>query len=144
GRLALMGAGMLVEALDLLEQGTARYTEQDENRATCTKLLTKEDGKVDFSRSACEINNLIRAMTPWPGCFTEFRGSFLKITAARVHSESLVPHPPGFVFKADKEHLLVACGTGSIEILRLQMCNKKECDACAFVCGYRMEGETLG
>ncbi|MDD2716239.1 MAG: methionyl-tRNA formyltransferase [Candidatus Wallbacteria bacterium] len=143
-RLSRMGAKMLLETLDLFETGKIQPREQDESLATHAPLLIKEDGIIDFFRSAQQINDQIRALTPWPGCFTNYLGCPLKITAARVHSSEKSPHQPGLVFSAQKENLLVACGSGVLEILKLQMPSKKETEAWAFVCGYKIEGTVLG
>src|SRR5215471_13457626 len=78
-RLAELGADLLVETLLGLEKGNVRPLAQDHSRATLAPILKKEDGEVDFSRSAAEICNRLRGFQPWPGATTQFRGKNLKL-----------------------------------------------------------------
>src|SRR4029077_1325883 len=73
-RLAGMGARLMVETLQRLQDGSIEPRAQDHTQATLAPILKKEDGLVDFSRSAPEISNRIRGFQPWPGGYTKFRG----------------------------------------------------------------------
>jgi methionyl-tRNA formyltransferase len=83
-RLAPLGGDALVEALAGLEAGTVLPVAQDAARATLAPLLTREDGKIDWSRTAKVIHDRLRGFTPWPGAWTTFEGKGLKVLEAEV------------------------------------------------------------
>lgn len=82
-RLALMGAALLVETLDALEEGSMAFLPQREEEATFAPLLAKEDGRIDWSLTAREIALRVRAFDPWPVAFTTARGKTLRVRRAR-------------------------------------------------------------
>jgi methionyl-tRNA formyltransferase len=142
-RLAATGADLMVETLHRLPAGSIQPRPQDNSRATLAPILTKEDGLVDFSRSAAEIFNRMRGFQPWPGAHTEFRGKNLLIVKARPTSDAL---PPAELRVQDADRLLVGCGhSSSLELLELQLEGKKRTSARDFIHGYRPQaGEKLG
>ena len=77
-KLALLGAKLLVKALDKLKDGTAVRTPQDDSQATYVKMLDKEMGNIDFTMSAQDIERLIRGLNPWPSAYTKINGKNLK------------------------------------------------------------------
>src|SRR3954466_13480844 len=81
-RLAAMGADLLVETLAGLQAGTIQPRKQDDSQSTLAPILKKEDGLIDFSRTAEEIVNRLRGFQPWPGAYTKFRGKTLQILKA--------------------------------------------------------------
>src|SRR5579863_3335564 len=89
--LAAIGADLVVETLRSLQAGNIRPRPQDNAQATLAPILKKEDGQVDFSRSAQEIFNRIRGFQPWPGAYTKFRGKNLQILKARPASGGATP-----------------------------------------------------
>ena len=141
-RLASIGAGLTVETMQGLQSGSIHPRPQDNSRATLAPILKKEDGLVDFSRSATEVFNRIRGLQPWPGAYTKFRGKTLQMWRARPFDN---PLPPGEL-KADANRLLAGCGSGtSLELLELQLEGKKRMSASDFLHGYRPQpGEKLG
>jgi methionyl-tRNA formyltransferase len=141
-RLASIGADLMIETLQGLEASSIQPRPQDNSRATLAPILKKEDGLVDFSRSAPEIFNRIRGFHPWPGAYTKFRGKTLQILKAKPASESVTPAE--LSTKAD--HLFVGCGHNtSLELLELQLEGKKRSSARDFVHGYRPKAdEKLG
>ena len=70
GRLALLGGEVLIEALDVLQSGQARFTPQDESQITVCRKIPKDAGAMDFTQSAEQLHRLVRAMNPWPSAFT--------------------------------------------------------------------------
>jgi methionyl-tRNA formyltransferase len=88
-KLAAIGAGLMIETLHGLKAGTIHPRQQDDELATLAPILKKEDGRIDFSRSAQEIHNRFRGFQPWPGAFTTFRGKGLNITAMKTASEDI-------------------------------------------------------
>jgi methionyl-tRNA formyltransferase len=143
GRLAPLGADLLVEVLQRTAAGSIRGEKQNEAEATYAPVLKKEDGLIDWSRSAQQIYNRLRGFTPWPGAHTTFRGQQLLLLNARV-GEAL-PASPG-TLHSDKRTLFAACGENSaLELLELQIGGKKRTSAEAFLNGYKpVQGEKLG
>ncbi len=141
-RLAAIGADLLVETLRGLQAGSVHATPQENSQATLAPILKKEDGLIDFSRSADEIVNRLRGFQPWPGAYTKFRGKTLQITKARAATHAL----PESDLRVTGDRLLVGCGhNSSLELLEIQLEGKKRTAAQDFVRGYRpAEAETLG
>jgi len=144
-RMAAIGAELLVETLEGLAAGTIRGVPQDNSQATLAPILKKEDGLIDFSRSAKEIHNRLRGFQPWPGAFTHYRGKTLKITAAEPASANLEV-APGEMYLHGGDQLLVGCAGGTLlALLQVQPEGKKAMVARDFISGYRpASGEKLG
>ncbi len=141
GRLARMGAEILEETVRQLENGTARPRPQDESRATLTRLIRKEDGRVSFiENTARDIYNRWRAYCAWPGVFTQYRGgperegTTVYLTQVELSGES---GAPGTVIRADRNALVVACREGSVSVRRIKPAGKKDMDFAGFMNGYR-------
>ena len=141
-RLAAMGADLLVETLRGLEAGSIQPRRQDDSRATIAPILKKEDGLIDFNRTAEEILNRLRGFQPWPGAYTKFRGKNLQILKAQPSTESVPPAE----LKVIVDRLVVGCAQKtSIEVLELQLEGKKRASAQSFINGYHpRESEKLG
>src|ERR1700686_500188 len=82
-KLASIGADLMVETLRGLENGQVRPTPQDHAQATLAPILKKEDGRMDFTRSARDLFNRLRGFQPWPGAFTMFKGKTLQVHRAQ-------------------------------------------------------------
>jgi len=143
-RLAAMGAELLVETLDGLRQNRIAPRPQDHGQATLAPILKKEDGLVDFQRTAAEIYNRLRGFQPWPGAYAQFRGKGLKFASA-VPAEPQPNLDPGELRVRD-DKLLAGCARGTaLELLQLQPEGKKALTAREFMNGYHPEqGEQLG
>jgi len=146
-RLAEVGADLVVETLDRLEAGTITPHPQPEDGANQTPMLRREFGKVDWSMPARQLVNRLRGFTPWPGLYTTFRGSRLKIFGL----EEVMPPPagdesPGSVLVADAAGVMVRCGRGSAtRITEMQREGRRRMPADAFQIGERVSrGERLG
>jgi methionyl-tRNA formyltransferase len=136
-RLAEIGAGALVETCDLLARGEARFEKQDDSLATYAPRLSKEDGRVDWTRPAREVHNLVRGMTPWPGAVAALHGDPVKIIATGLGDGH---GGPGRVIAVDSGRgILVSCGRGAIWLVRLQAQGKKAAAGADFARGYRIE-----
>ncbi|MGD0669957.1 MAG: methionyl-tRNA formyltransferase [Bryobacteraceae bacterium] len=141
-RLSVMGADLLVEALDALAAGRIVPQPQDNAQATYAPMLKKEDGRIDWSRSAAQIHHQVRGMQPWPGAYSIFRGGALHVWRARP-TEAGAGHPPGTLIRI--KPLVVACGAGALELIEVQMEGRKRMSAADFANGQRLvENETLG
>jgi methionyl-tRNA formyltransferase len=140
-KLAAVGADLTVATLASLRGGTMQPRKQDNSKATLAPILKKEDGRIDFSRTATEILNRLRGFQPWPGAYSQFRGKNLQIRQATAFDQVVPPAE----LRVDGTHLFVGCGEGTaIEIVELQMEGKKRTSASDFVRGYRPQsGERL-
>jgi methionyl-tRNA formyltransferase len=140
-RLAPMGAGLLVETLDGLARGTIVPQPQETAEATLAPILKKEDGLIDWRQPAQAIHNRVRGLQPWPGAYTRFRGQSLHIWQSRVKGESCAPPARLEGVKSPS----VCCGSGSLELVEVQLEGRKRMTAPDFANGQRLTGiEMLG
>lgn len=133
-RLADMGASLLLDTIAELEQHDMPGIPQDESQACYASMLDKQMAYIDWRKSAQEINCLIRGLNPWPVALTTLDGARVKIfTAVPELGNGL----PGAVLESDAKHgLLIACGTGALRILELQMVGGKRMSACDYLRGH--------
>jgi methionyl-tRNA formyltransferase len=137
-RLAAIGADLMIETLRGLAEGTVSSRRQEDKEATLAPILKKEDGRIDFSRSAKEIYNRLRGFLPWPGAFTTFRGKTLSVTAAKPSEEQA---PQAQLLVSD-DRVLVGCGDSTaLQLLEIQPEGKKRISARDFIHGYRPQLE---
>jgi methionyl-tRNA formyltransferase len=142
-RLAEAGADLTIETLRGLEHGSISPHPQDHSRATLAPILTKDDGRIDFTRTAKQICDRLRGFQPWPGAYAMFRDSQLKVIAAKVAPEN-IGFAPG-ALKIAHDRLLVGCAAGTvIEVMEIQPEGKKRMSARDFANGQRLQpGEKL-
>ncbi len=134
-RLSEIGARLIVKGLDEIESGKAVFTPQDNDRATHAKMIEKEEGKLDFTRSARELKNLVRGLNPKPTAFFDLDGNNVK-----VYKTSLVDGDfdgvAGEVVVSDKKQgLYIKCGEGVLSIDELQYPNGKRLNVKDFLNG---------
>jgi len=124
-RLAALGAQAVVEAVARLQAGALPGERQDDTLATYAHKLSKDEARLDWQRPAAELERLVRAFNPWPICHSSLAGDVLKVHAAR-----LVPGQgePGRILAVGKDGLTVACGTGALQLTRLQLPGGKPLD----------------
>jgi methionyl-tRNA formyltransferase len=151
-KLASIGADLMVETLRGLETGQVRPTPQDHAQATLAPILKKEDGRMDFSRSARDVFNRLRGFQPWPGAFTMFKGKTLQVHRAQPwqHSVTLTPGE----IAVEGARLFVGCGKSNeidkdtdtaLELIEIQLEGKRRMTAPEFINGYRPKsGDHLG
>ncbi len=142
-RLFEMGAGRLVEVLPGWASGEIEARSQDESEAVVTKLLTKEDGRIDWGMPAPAIARQVRAFHPWPGSFTQWRGETVKVIEASAVPQAVVPMAR--VALLEDRRVVVGAGEGALEILRAQLPGKRPVSAAELVRGHpEFVGSTLG
>jgi methionyl-tRNA formyltransferase len=142
-RLSRLGASAVVEALPLLAAGRLTPVRQDGSRATLARILTKEDGRLDFAIPAEKLAARVRAFTPWPGAFTSLAGKLLKVHAAQpAPAAGLAPGEA----RPSPDGILVGCGGGSALLLRtVQLEGKRRLEAVDFLKGQPLPaGAVLG
>ncbi len=140
-RLSERGGVLLADALDALADGTAKFREQDHSAATYCKLLTKEDGRIDWNQSATAIHNRVRGTLPWPGAYTTLNGETIRVFRTALASDTSSIEP-GTVVNTENRQILVATGNGCIAITNLQAPGKKAMDAGAFLLGRPLDSGT--
>ncbi len=144
GRLAEMGAQLLIETLPRWLAGGIRPRPQDDDRATYCRLLKKEDGRLDWTRPAAYLERQVRACDPWPGAFTTWQGRRLKVLRARARPEVPADGPPGRVLDLSPG-LGVSTGQGVLELIEVQLAGKKPLPAGTFARGQKgLLGSRLG
>lgn len=144
-RLTVLGGEAITEALALLEAGKLESRKQEEAFSSYAPLIQKSMGEIDFSRTASEIDRLIRGLTPWPSAYTGYGGKQLKIWKAVPDTGwDVSGHAPGEILSVDKESVTVAAGEGALRLLELQLEGKKRMSAHDFLLGVRLQpGEIL-
>ena len=139
--LAAEGAALLVETLEAIARGDAPRTKQDDEDATLTKKIKKSDGALDFELPAKAVHDRARAMTPWPGALAAFAGQIVRFEETRVsHTDATTGAAPGTVLaEAPDGGLRIACGRGTIDVLKVRPAGKSTMDAQAWLRGTRVD-----
>jgi len=135
-RLAYLGAELLVETLSAYLAGNLLPRPQPEEGATYAGQLRKEDGLLDWSRPAVELDRQVRAFTPWPGAFTTWRGQRLKVLRVVPLPEWHGDAPPGTVIVL-ADGVVVATGEGALRLEEVQLAGKRPMDIAPFLRGQR-------
>jgi methionyl-tRNA formyltransferase len=142
--LAQLGASLLVSTVDALADGAVTEVPQDEAASTYAARLTKDEGAIDWSKSAVQLHNFIRGLHPWPHAFTHWQSKRVIV----LRSEPLVDNAgalPGTITHAAADDLRVATGAGTLRILEMQAEGKRPMTARDFLAGHRLTpGERFG
>ncbi len=144
-RLAEMGAQLLIETIRELENGTLQRIPQDHDAATYEPKMDKELGRIDWSKSAREIDCLVRGTTPWPGAYTTLGDQTIKVFELAV-KDGAPSDQPGQIIAADaKQGFVVSCGDHDVELMQIQMPGAKRMNAKDYLRGHTMDtGVCLG
>ena len=157
-KLSSMGGPLLLKALDAIEAGTVTPVPQRDSGTHYAKMLRKEMGNIDWTKSAEEIGRLVRGLNPWPSAYTHWNGKMLKIWMAEPVTQEelsalgcdekngmdLKEAQPGTVMIVTKDTLMVQTGDGLLALTELQMEGKKRMPVQAFLMGCRLQtGEKL-
>lgn len=135
-KLAQLGAELLIETLPRWINGEISPQKQIEMEVTHCRILKKDDGRVNWSKSADEVERHIRAMTAWPSAWTIWQDKILKILKATPALQlTRINYAPGTIFEQQKR-ILVACGAGVIELNEIQLEGKKVMPASDFARGH--------
>jgi methionyl-tRNA formyltransferase len=149
-KLASIGADLMVETLRGLENSQIRPTPQDHSQATLAPILKKQDGRMDFTRSAKDLFNRLRGFQPWPGAFTIFKGKTMQVHRAQCMQRAGTLTPGEVAVEGAR--LLVGCGKDedkrtdtALELIEIQLEGKRRMTAQEFINGYRPKsGDRLG
>jgi methionyl-tRNA formyltransferase len=130
----------LVDAVDAIADGRQEETAQDESLATYAHKLEKSDGVVDWTRSAREIQDQIRALHPWPHAYADLEGErTILLHSSVVHGNESPNTPPGTVVEAQGDRFSVQTGSGVLRLLTLQREGRAPVSARAFLAGRRIQ-----
>ncbi|MGL5868776.1 MAG: methionyl-tRNA formyltransferase [Clostridium chrysemydis] len=136
------GADLLIQTIEGLVNGTIEREKQTDE-TFYAKMLNKDMAKIDWSKSAKDIKNLIRGLNPWPIAFTNYEDKVMKIYESEV-KDTKGNVEAGTILKVSKEGILVSCGEGSLLIKRIQFPGKKALTVKEYLNGYKIEeGTTL-
>ena len=143
-RLADKGAGLLVKALQAVQNGQIVRKPQPSQGITFAPALTKEMQRLDFSQPAAQLHRLIRGLDPKPGAFTLYQEKVLKVFQPQLGSRR--PHlpPPGTVLQVGAAGVEVACGDGTLWLQELQLAGRKRLPALEFARGRQLGNLRLG
>jgi methionyl-tRNA formyltransferase len=141
--LAEMAAGMVVSAVDDLAAGRARAVPQPDQGVTYAAKIEKAEGRLDWAKPAEALERQLRALNPWPGCWTECGEQTIRVLAGQVRSlDGGQRGAPGEVLD---DHLTVACGAGSLALTEVQRPGGRPMSAEAFLRGFPVPiGTRLG
>lgn len=141
-KLAEAGSALITEALVKIEKGDVHPVRQDDAKSCYAKMLTKAAGKIDWSKSAAEIERLVRGLNSWPSAYTEYKGKQLKIWKAKVMPA--MEGAPGTIAKVTKDQVIVCTGDGALALEEIQLEGKKRMRMKEFLLGRSFEeGEVL-
>jgi len=151
--LALLGGKAVVEALELIEQGSITPVKQDESVATHVSMINKELGRINWSDAAEKIERYVRGLNPWPSAYSSFKGKNLKIWRSHVVSSdeldsngvNVADYKDGQVCFVNKKCVFVATGDGVLSLDEIQLEGKKRMEIAPFLLGNDvLLGEELG
>jgi len=134
-KLAALGATSIVELLPRLARGEVTRVPQDASLATYAAKISKEEARLDFSQTAEELDRRIRAFNPFPGAHALLRDAPIKIWRAQPCTDS---GTPGEILHASPNGLRVACGSGALDMLELQLAGGKRLPVNAFLAGHTL------
>lgn len=140
-RLAQLGGALLTRTIPGFISGKIVPRPQPEKGASYARKIKKEDGRLDWSQPARVLWNRVRGLTPWPGTFT-----FLQTTAApvllkiwRAEPVDALSGAPGVILSADRDGIIVACGSGALRLLEVQREGGKRLSAAQFLAGFSLQ-----
>lgn len=142
-KLSKAGGELIVQTLEKLEKDCVVRKKQDDKLSTYAKKITKDLGEIDFSKSAIEIERLIRGLNPWPSAFTYMENKMLKIWEADVEDIDVIEEP-GSIVEVTKKAIKVAAGNGYLYLKEIQLEGKKRMDVASFLNGYSITATKLG
>lgn len=137
-KLSKLGGEILVSTLKDIMDGKASYTPQNDDESSYAPMLSRETGRIDWSKSSRDIFNLIRGLKPWPGSYTNYGDDLVKIHSLRVLDEA-IEGQAGEIVKVSNEGLYVATGDGVVIIEELQFPNKRRMKVREYLAGNSIE-----
>lgn len=141
--LSTLGAELLADNLDVIEERWSNAEPQDETLVTYAAKLEKKQAEIDWNKSAIQLDREVRAYNPWPVSFSASNGATVRIWKAKPLLEAPIGLP-GLVMKHSKSGVDVCCGEGVLRITELQFSGKRRCSAAEALNGRDLAGQQLG
>ncbi|MBQ4145448.1 MAG: methionyl-tRNA formyltransferase [Clostridia bacterium] len=135
-RLSVIGAELLIETIEKIENGTAPREEQNDAESCYASMILKETGHIDWNKNTDEILNLIRGLNPMPMSFALYDTVPMKIIVAEKMTGK---GTPGEILQVDKNGILVATGDGAILIKEIQMQGSKRMEVSSYINGHEIK-----
>lgn len=141
-KLSVLGGPLLLKVLDDLEKGVDTREKQDDSLSCYADMLTKDMGRIDWSKDAASIERLVRGLNSWPSAYTRYKNKTLKIWSADVTSgkDDVIP---GTVIAVDQNSFTVQTGKDALRIQEVQLQGKKRMPVKAFLLGNAVEAGML-
>lgn len=136
-KLSVIGADLLIKTLPSIFEGTNERIKQDEKEVTYAYNISREEERLDFSKSSLEVHNQIRGLYPYPVSYTIFDGNIIKICVSELNDSTIGKF--GEITKVTKDGIIVKCSDKSILIKKLKPSGKKEMNSIDFANGYGKE-----
>ncbi len=134
-KLAALGGEVLRESLPKYLSGELKPVTQPSEGVVLAPIIDKDEGRLDFTKPAVELERRLRAFTPWPGAFTTLGGKLFKVHRMRAAGST---GAPGAVLAANQDGIEVACGEGSLVLLEVQPEGKRVMSAADFLSGHKL------
>ncbi len=141
-RMSVLGAETLIKTVKLIQKGTAPREKQDPSIASYYPIMNKTLGKIDWSKDARTIRNLIRGTCPWPGAYTTYNGKTFKVFQCDILEEHTTNEKYGTIEQITKDSFVVCCGTGKIAVKEIQFENEKKMSVEAYLRGHNIDVNT--
>ena len=140
-RLADMGAKLLIKTLDGVKDGSIKRIKQDDSKSNYVGMLNKNMGKMDFTKSAIELERLVRGLNPWPSAYTSLNDKMFKIWEAKaIEDDSKYEEAKvGTIVLINKTTIVVKTGKGLLELFEVQLEGKKRMLVEDFLRGYQVK-----
>lgn len=137
--LMMQGADLLIETIQSIENGTVSREKQDDSLSCYAKMLNNDNCRIDWTKSAQEIHDLVRGLNSWPIAYTTLNGKKFKIWQTKIIDTDTTGKTPGQIIDLTKKGIIVATGNGTIELLQIQPPNKAKMLASSYINGHRQE-----
>lgn len=137
--LMMQGADLLIETIQSIENGTVSRKKQDSSLSCYAKMLNNDNCRIDWTKSAQEVHNLVRGLNSWPIAYTTLNGKKFKIWQTKIVDVDTTGKTPGQIIDLTKKGIIVATGNGAIELLQIQPPNKAKMPASSYINGHRQE-----
>lgn len=138
-KLTPIGARLLLETIRRVKDGSLAPRAQEDAHVSFAPILKKEDGLIDWTRAATEIERRVRGFNPWPSAYTYIRGKLLKVHRAAVVAEAQMAGSPSEVIRADSRGFWVASASGALSLEEVQLENKNRLSGIEFLRGARIQ-----
>ena len=131
--LMMQGADLLIETIQSIENGTVSREKQDDSLSCYAKMLNNDNCRIDWTKSAQEIHDLVRGLNSWPIAYTTLNGKKFKIWQTKIVDADTTGKTPGQIIDLTKKGIIVATGNGAIELLQIQPPNKAKMPASSYI-----------